>query len=209
MSEYDEQLQIALDLVGLKNVIIRQGRTITGPARLLKELEADGAFSEFNRVSPGLNVGRGESPVFHHMRATVDKYGISPAKAKEILSLMRGAFSPIDQIKLIDGAILALNGMINESQTNRLKWIGNTRTLGFLINELVLKGYIAAPETQEDDINDSGLADQIIESFAGKVGAKESLRKAVNPKSDSALSLDKQKRFSIPFLWEISSNKPK
>lgn len=84
---------------------------------------------------------------------------------------------------------------------HKLKWKGSKADLGFLISELIEKGYIEAPTKGRGKINDSGLARAVIASFETDEPLKESyLRKACNPYAKAAYE---GKVYEPPEGWEI------
>jgi len=215
----DNQLRttIALDLLGLKDEVVRQGKTIRGPQHLLEALEADGPFTELDRIQSGPNSNQNQ-PVFHHLPYVLKKYRITPRQASETLYLMQGAFSPSQREKLIKPICEVLNVMHEAQKDNnsiefkQLEWTANPSTLGFIIGELVQKGYINAPKLSSGDINYTALAEQVLVSFCGepsKVGKQETIRRALNPESDKGLSNTNKDKFRIPFYTEIGNNRTK
>ncbi|MCF2495778.1 hypothetical protein [Dyadobacter chenhuakuii] len=119
----DERLQIALELLGLKDQVVKIGSTVKGPPHLFQMLGVDGPYTEYNREHDGPNVGYKENPVFHYLPAVLDKYGLSPAEAKNILLLMQGAFGQNDNTKLLGPVCEILDGTPPQhgSEDNKLK----------------------------------------------------------------------------------------
>jgi hypothetical protein len=186
MSKESIQLEIALELLGLNDQIVSKGSTITGAPEMFSHLDADGAHCEINVVQEGPNVRNGENPVFHFIPAVLEKRGLNPAKAKEILYLMRGAFSPADYVRLIEPACQVLDHLLINPKPLRLKWLAGPSVLGYLIGQLVENGYIEAPLKRDGEINDINT-----------------LRKSVNPANSDGLKYKNQQKFRIPHTKEL------
>jgi hypothetical protein len=214
MLEESTQLEIALELLGLKDEIVRSGKTVYGSPEQHEQLGVDGPYCECKRVNRGPNATPTETPVFHYLPAVLEKYQLTPSKAKEVLFLTRGAFSPAIKTKLIDTVCEVLDQMqINFVPSSpRLEWVGNPATLSFIIGELVQKGYIKPPRLDTGDINFKGLAELVVNSFSGaqaKIGKSDTLRRFLNPEDEKGLGQDSQERFKIPYFAEIANNKAK
>lgn len=202
-----ERLKIALELLGLKDEIVKKGKTITGDPQIFKMLGADGPFTEFNVGQPGPNQGTKENPVFYYIPDVLEKYGLSRVQAKNILMLMQGAFDQETKRRLLFPVCEILDS-IPEPKTdeNKLKWIATSSELAFIISELVDKGYIDAPKKQGNDINYYTLADQILNSFSGQnLGKRETLARNMNPDDEEkGMRENSRKEFVIPDYIKIA-----
>jgi hypothetical protein len=83
----------------------------------------------------------------------------------------------------------------------KLVWLGTVAQFGFIINELVTKGFIQFPETHKE-LSISKLAQTCLNSFKIKT-TKGSLENALNPEKSAYLPYVKQMLFTIPNINEV------
>lgn len=86
----------------------------------------------------------------------------------------------------------------------KLKWVGKPSQLGFIISELVQKGYIEAPIKTNGEINYNELS-RTIKDTVNIDSTALTLAKALNPDSESGqISATNKAKFTIPHIKEIS-----
>ncbi|MPR32402.1 hypothetical protein [Salmonirosea aquatica] len=88
-------------------------------------------------------------------------------------------------------------------EIEKIEWIASQRALGYIMYELASKGYIKVPQKSDGEIDYTAFSELLKQAFSG-IKSTDNLRQALNPDSDKRLSEEKQKRFRIPDVKEIS-----
>ncbi|SMP16412.1 hypothetical protein [Chryseobacterium profundimaris] len=119
--------------------------------------------------------------------------------ADEMINIRAAVRNKIMEFKLINRSENVLEGVASSFDSTKIKIKGSLQSVGFLISELIDKGYIVAPKRNGKN-NTSAISRMILEHFEfvdrEEQPKTEDIRKTLF--TDNRLSVDKQSLFRIP-----------
>jgi hypothetical protein len=140
--------------------------------RVTRYLFSSNADFEFERFDY-------ENIVFEFLPEKLFKISIGYVYAHKLPELKK-------ELKELEKEQIELSMPIENTSAKRLKWLGNTSHLGFIMYQLANKGFIEFPN-YNGEINYTGLAERLLNAFEfkDKQPTKKYLSEQINPESEN------------------------